>query len=117
MFTIASIRVLHQCNLIDLRLEEVFGSQEWFGCKNMLLVGDVLQLQPVNEVNETCSTRKSNKRAVNSSTSLTMTNLTAGLEAKLVLAVGAQIMLRYNIDTNAGLVNGAIGCHWCHSVH
>ena len=36
-------------------------------------------------------------------------NLTAGLEAKLVLAVGARDMLRRNIDTNAGLVNGAIG--------
>ena len=36
-------------------------------------------------------------------------NMTASLEAKLSLAVGACVMLRRNIDTKAGLVNGAIG--------
>ena len=37
-------------------------------------------------------------------------NTTAGLEAKLSLAVGARVTLRRNIDTEAGrLVNGAIG--------
>ena len=36
-------------------------------------------------------------------------NMTAGLEAKLSLAVGARVMLRRNIDTKAGLVNVAIG--------
>ena len=35
--------------------------------------------------------------------------MTAGLEAKLSLAVGAHVILRRNIDTNAGLVNGTIG--------
>ena len=35
--------------------------------------------------------------------------MTAGLEAKLLMAVGVRVMLRRNIDTNAGLVNGAIG--------
>ena len=36
-------------------------------------------------------------------------NLTAVVETKLVLAVEARVMLRRNIDTNAGLVNCAIG--------
>ena len=36
-------------------------------------------------------------------------NKTAGLEAKLSLAVGARVMLRRNLDTKSGLVNGAMG--------
>ena len=33
---------------IHLRLEELFGGEHWFGSKNMLFVGDILQLPPVN---------------------------------------------------------------------
>ena len=36
-------------------------------------------------------------------------NLTAGLEAELVIAVGARVMLRRNLDTKRGLVNGSLG--------
>lgn len=35
--------------------------------------------------------------------------MTAGLEAELTVAVGARVMLRRNIDTKHGLVNGSIG--------
>lgn len=31
-----------------MRLEELFGGGEWFGGRNMLFVGDLLQLQPVS---------------------------------------------------------------------
>ena len=33
---------------IHLRLEELFGGCEWFGSMNVLFVGDLLQLPPVN---------------------------------------------------------------------
>ena len=35
--------------------------------------------------------------------------MTAGLEAELTIAVGARVMLRRNINTKHGLVNGSIG--------
>ena len=33
---------------MHMRLEELFGGDEWFGSRNMLFVGDLLQLQPVS---------------------------------------------------------------------
>ena len=211
---------------MHLRLNELFGGDDWFGTKNMLFMGDLLQLQPVNgsavferitekslqftlgcaasvniwkdaveyykltinerqkqvqefsamldcvscgcPTDETLSTLE--KRLIQVSTSETFvkleksgqtpvcllptrkacrdfndemlasldskvhelaciqtrlmkrvvlvggikkpnsdSNMTAGLEAKLRLAVGARVMLCRNIDTSAGLVNGAIG--------
>ena len=35
-------------------------------------------------------------------------NNTAGLDEKLTVAVGALVMLHFNIDTKSSLVNGAI---------
>ena len=40
-------------------------------------------------------------------------NKTAGLEAKLSLAVGAWVMLHCNLDTKSGLVNGAMDTIMC----
>ena len=40
-------------------------------------------------------------------------NMTARLEAKLLLAVGVWVILRCNTDMNTGLVNGAIGTVFC----
>ena len=74
------------------------------------LTTQVHQLLCTDEVDETCSTRKWNKKAAELLEKLNKDcNMTAGLEAKLMLAVGARVMLRRNVDTNAGLVNGAIG--------
>ena len=33
---------------MHLRLEELFGGHSWFGGENVIFVGDLLQLQPVN---------------------------------------------------------------------
>ena len=67
-------------------------------------------LNALESVDETHNPRKWNKKTAEKLAKLNEDcNMTAGLEAKLLLAVGARVMLRCNIDTNAGLVNGAIG--------
>ena len=69
----------------------------------------VHELACVDEI-ESCGTRRWNKKAADHLEKLNSnSNMTAGLEAKLPLAVGARVMLRRNVDTRAGLVNGAIG--------
>ena len=68
------------------------------------------ELVCTDEVDLTASARKWNKKMAEKLEKLNSDcNMTAGLEAKLLLAVGARVMLRCNIDTKAGLVNGAIG--------
>ena len=52
VFIIDEISMVSSLNLayIHLRLEEIFGGEQWFGGKTMLFVGDILQLPPVNGV-------------------------------------------------------------------
>ena len=68
------------------------------------------ELYRTGEIDETAGARKMTKKVVEHLEKLnTDCNMTAGLEAKLCLAVGARIMLLRNLDTKASLVNGAIG--------
>ena len=50
LIIIDEISMVSSLNLayIHLRLDELFGGDEWFGSRNMLFVGDILQLQPVS---------------------------------------------------------------------
>ena len=64
----------------------------------------------IDEIDETSSSHKWSKKAQKQLEKLNNdSNMTAGIEAELILAVGARVMLRRNIDTKQGLVNGAIG--------
>lgn len=76
----------------------------------MNLDSEVHELVCMDEVDETKSCCKWHKKAADQLEKMNKDcNNTAGLEAKLHLAVGARAMLRRNNDTKAGLVNGAIG--------
>ena len=70
------------------------------------IMSHVHELDCIDEIDETAGTRKITKKVINKMNA--DCNMTAGLEARLSLAVGARVMLRRNIDTKAGLVNGAI---------
>ena len=74
------------------------------------LQADTKEIPCVDEVDETTGTFKWNKKATEEMKKLNSnSNLTAGLEAVLQVAIGARVMLRRNIDTAVGLVNGAVG--------
>ena len=74
------------------------------------LASDLRVIVCKDDIDETKGTYKWNQKATEQLEKLNQDcNNTAGLEAKLTMAVGARVMLRRNIDTKAGLVNGAIG--------
>ena len=80
--------------------------------KEMLTLLDttVHELKCKDEVDQTECTRKWDKKATQQLEKLNGDcNKTAGLEFVLKVAVGARVLLRRNIDTNCGLVNGALG--------
>ena len=78
------------------------------------LTSKIHELVCTDEVDETISIRKWNKKASEQLEKLNSDcNKTAGLEAKLSLSVGARVMLRRNLDTKSGLVNGAMGTVMC----
>ena len=73
------------------------------------LTSKIHELVCTDEVDETISIRKWNKKASEQLEKLNSDcNKTAGLEAKLSLAVGARVMLRRNLDTKSGLVKCTI---------
>ena len=74
------------------------------------LAAETKSIPCIDEVDETLGTYKWNDKAAEALQKLNGDcNLTAGLEAVLKVAVGARVMLRRNIATATGLVNGAVG--------
>ena len=53
--------------------------------------------------------KRNKKKVAVDKNSNTQASLTAGLETDLVIGIGARVMLRRNLDTEKGLVNGAMG--------
>ena len=74
------------------------------------LHGEIKDIPCIDEVDETRGKYKWNQKASDALKKLNSDcNMTAGLEAVLQVAVRARVMLRRNIDTTSGLVNGAVG--------
>ena len=74
------------------------------------LDAEIKEIPCMDKVDETQGTCKWSQKAKDALEKMnTDCNLTAGLEALLKIAVGARVMLRRNIDTRSGLVNGAVG--------
>eukprot|EP00731_Ephydatia_muelleri_P019066 Em0011g1106a len=70
----------------------------------------IINMPCIDEFDETAGKVKWTKRASSELEKLNKDcNMTAGLEAELKLAVGVRVMLRRNIKTSEGLVNGALG--------
>ena len=74
------------------------------------LTSEMHEIPCIDKVDETMSTTKWTKNGVKRLQKLKSNcSLTAGLVATLSIAVGARVMLRRNIDTKIGLVNGSLG--------
>ena len=70
----------------------------------------IVHMPCIDEFDETAGKLKWTKRASSELEKLNKDcNMTAGLEAELKLVVGVRVMLRRNLDTSQGLVNGALG--------
>ena len=82
-----------------------------FNCEMLCrLSAETVEIPCIDDVDETAGPRKWNQKAAEQLEKLNQDcNMTAGLEAVLRVAIGARVMLRRNIDTAHGLVNGAIG--------
>ena len=74
------------------------------------LDSEVHQIKCIDEVDETASKFTWTKKADGQLQKLNNdSNMTAGLEAILMMAVGARVTLRRKIDSKVALVNGALG--------
>ena len=70
----------------------------------------IVHMPCIDEFDETAGKVKWTKRASSELEKLNKDcNMTAGLEAELKLVVGVRVMIRRNLDTSQGLVNGALG--------
>lgn len=73
------------------------------------LTSEMHEIVCIDEVYQTSSTKKWNKKVVKQLEKKNGCSKTVGLEAQLLLAVGAWVKLHSNVDTKTGLVNGALG--------
>ena len=74
------------------------------------LQSEVVEIVGMDSVDEMMGNHKWSSRAEKELDKLNRdSNLTAGLEFRLRIAVGARVMLHRNIDIESGLVNGALG--------
>ena len=69
----------------------------------------MVKINSIDEYDETGGIKWTKKASVELGKMNKDCNMTAGLEAELVLAVGARVMLRRNRATSSGLVIGALG--------